>query len=245
MKSGYHGIKKTEFDNDTQEIAIKYSQQHEICTGIIGYRDIPDLIKKYSKGNVALDYGCGAGYSTELLHNLGYNVVGVDISDAMLEQAKLIYPHLAFKKATINSTTFTNNFFDLVLSTFVLFDIPTIENLYIYFKEVKRVLKQNGIFIACTGSEYFHLNNWLTEINDIKNNKNLKPGETFRVYLEKYDIYFNDVFYNHKNYMDAAKESGLKLEILHQPLGKKSDGINWTTEWTVPPYSIYVFSKSR
>ena len=62
MKSAYHGIKKTELDNDTQEIAIKYSQQHEICTGIIGYRDIPDLLKKYSKGNVALDYGCEAGY---------------------------------------------------------------------------------------------------------------------------------------------------------------------------------------
>jgi len=138
-----------------------------------------------------------------------------------------------------------DNFFDLVLSTFVLFDIPTIEKLYIYFKEVKRVLKQNGVFIACTGSEYFHLNNWLTEINDIQNNQNLKPGETFRVYLKNYDIHFNDVFYNHQNYVDAAKESGLKLEILHQPLGKKSDGVNWTTEWAVPPYSVYVFSKSK
>ena len=35
----------------------------------------------------------------------------------------------------------------------------------------------------------------------------------------------------------------LKFLELHQPLGKDSDGINWETEWTIPPYSVYVCSK--
>lgn len=240
--SAYAGIKDSHSDNDTKEIAQKFARDHGICTGIIGYRDIPNLLKRYSQGTLALDYGCGAGYSTEMLHNLGYHVFGVDISDAMLEQAISHYPNLNFLKVGNGNTPFPAQFFDVVLSTFVLFDIPSITEVTRYLKEVKRVLKPNGVFLACTGSEVYHLHNWLTEKNTVEKNQGLKSGQTYRVHLTGHDIVFCDYFYSHADYLKAFDEAGLTVQEYYLPLGKDSDNINWTTEWTKAPYSIYVCS---
>lgn len=240
--SAYNGIKEERFDNDTKEIAKKYIQNIEICTGYLGYRDLPEIISKHVRGHLALDYGCGPGYSTNLLRELDFQVIGADISDIMLDEARNLYPDIQFVKAENGKTPFTNRKFDLVLSTFVLFDIPSIADVISYFREVKRILKPEGTFIACTGSEFYHLNNWLTEKNEIVKNRDLKSGQIYRVHLTGYDIYFSDFFYSHDDYVKAIRESGLIFKELIHPLGRVSDNIAWDTEWTIPPYSIYVCS---
>jgi hypothetical protein len=111
-----------------------------------------------------------------------------------------------------------------------------------YFKEVKRILKPNGIFVACTGSEIYHLHNWLTEKNDVENNKALESGQIYNVYLTEHKITFCDYFYTHADYVKAFDEAGLTIKEHHLPIGKKTDNTEWTTEWTKAPYSIYVCS---
>lgn len=238
--SSYYGIKSVVFDTDSDETAMKYANTFDTCTGNIGYRDLPEIISKHVVGNKALDYGCGTGYSTNLLKNIGFKVIGADISIHMLKEAKKNYQGIEFKKINHGNTMLPFNSFDLVLSTFVLFDIPSIKDVIVYLKEAKRILKPNGVFIACTGSEYFHLNNWLTEKIDIDKYREIKSGQTYMVHLINHDIKFYDYFYTHQDYLYAFNEVGLNFEQLYQPLGKKSDGIDWTTEWSTPPYSIYV-----
>ena len=42
----------------------------------------------------AFDLGCGNGATCEMLGNLGFEVVGVDISKSGIDQAKISFPHL-------------------------------------------------------------------------------------------------------------------------------------------------------
>ncbi len=80
----------------TKELANTYAETDKLSHRYLAYRDIPGLIKHYAKGNHALDYGTGTGISAAFLHNLGLNVIGVDINFLMLEKARESYPHIQF-----------------------------------------------------------------------------------------------------------------------------------------------------
>jgi SAM-dependent methyltransferase len=52
-----------------------------------------ELIKRYSDRTAKiLDYGCGEGYGSYLLASTGCRVVGADISDLAIQEAKVKYP---------------------------------------------------------------------------------------------------------------------------------------------------------
>jgi ubiquinone/menaquinone biosynthesis C-methylase UbiE len=240
FESTYVGIKNEIYDNDNLDTVKNYHYKRVIGTSILCYRDLPSLIKCYVNGNKALDYGCGTGFSTNLLGELKFDTIGVDISERMLSEARIHNEHLEFKHVAKDFLPFDDNNFDLVLSTFVLFDIPNRHLLLKYLKEVSRVLKPDGIFIACTGSEYFHVNNWLTVDHEISENSTVKPGDIYKSYSKEVGTDFYDVFYTHENYLAAFEEAHLVCDKLYQALGKESDDINWTTEWILPPYSTYV-----
>jgi len=237
--------KNIRLDNDSKKVAEKFSHRCEIDTGYLAYRDLPQILNKYCQGKNALDYGCGAGYSTALLKDWGFDATGVDISSHMIHQARINYPELSFNHIKLNELPYKDNSLDLVLSVFVLFDIPSLDLLTKYAQEAKRVLKPNGIFIGITGSEYFHKNNWLTAINDIENNQNLKSGEIYSVNVTDVDIIFHDFYYSDHDYIDVFKQSKLNKIATFHPLGKTEDNIKWLTEWQLPPYVIYVCSPSK
>ena len=238
--SAYSGIKDEKFDNDSIAITSKYNHKPKHRTGFLGYRDLPEIISRHAPRNRALDFGCGTGFSTKILADLNFDAVGVDISERMLTQAKSQYETLKFIKVEQGSLPFKDDSFDLVLSTFVLFDIPNLKLLHDYLKEARRILNPKGKLIAVTGSEYFHKNNWLTAKTDIANNLTLSSGNFFKIYSVELDVFFHDIIYTHDDYFKAFKEAGMVFEALYQPLGRQTDGIAWETEWDLPPFSVYV-----
>lgn len=245
LDSAYSGIKKVSIDNDTKEIAHKFSNRVQRGTGYLGYRDLPKIINKHVSGTNALDYGCGAGYSTSLLSSLGLNAVGADISAHMLELARDNYKEIEFLKIELGRLPFSDDTFDLVLSSLVLFDIPSLELVSNYIAEARRVLKPNGVLVALTGSEYFHQNNWLTINNNIEANKDLKSGDTYSVTLIDDAITFHDFFYTDDDYSKVFAKNKMKKLAVHFPTGELSDRINWAKEWVLPPYVIYVYSPEK
>jgi SAM-dependent methyltransferase len=104
------------------------------------YERTVDLIKSMDKNIKIVDLGCGNGQIIKKLRKLGFkNIDYYDIEDKFDGKVKI----MDFNK----ELKFKNNSFDLVISTEV---IEHLENKYLFFKEIKRILKPNGTFIFST-----------------------------------------------------------------------------------------------
>ncbi len=94
-----------------------------------------------------LDIACGTGELERMILNVYPNlkIVGVDISEKMLDMAQLKLPQLEFVKASASSLPFPDYNFDIVVivSAFHYFENP-VEVL----EEIRRILKPKGRLIV-------------------------------------------------------------------------------------------------
>jgi SAM-dependent methyltransferase len=94
-----------------------------------------------------LDFGCGYGRLTKRISDKGFaNVIGVDNSSGMIKRAKKEFPVLNFQHHNERTLGFAENQFDLVLLFTVLTCIPTDKDQTRLVRELKRVIKPNGLF---------------------------------------------------------------------------------------------------
>ena len=97
-----------------------------------------------------LDVGCGSGYGSDILANSGATkVIGIDISDDAISYCKKHYArkNLKFEQGDCTSLLYKDNSFDVIVA-FEL--IEHIDKEQKFLSEVKRLLKNNGIFILST-----------------------------------------------------------------------------------------------
>mgnify|MGYP001019043362 FL=1 len=112
--------------------------------------DHPIIIKiiepEISVNSIGLDLGCGTGILTTLLANKVCEMRGLDISERMIERAKgHNKDNVQYLVGDISQKLpFDDNFFDFALSSLTLSHIEDLENVYC---ELRRVLKNNGLFI--------------------------------------------------------------------------------------------------
>lgn len=94
-----------------------------------------------------LDLGCGIGRMTAPLAGHFASVVGVDVSPAMIEQARALHGEVANLRFEANSgadlSAFADGDFELVFSYSVLPHLPP-EVVEAYFREANRVLVEGG-----------------------------------------------------------------------------------------------------
>ena len=97
-----------------------------------------------------LDAGCGTGYLSRKLASQGAIVTAIDLSERMIEIAR--------EKANQNGQNINfhvdncetmdsleDNFFNAIVSNYVLMDVPDLENT---MRAFNRVLKVNGIAVG-------------------------------------------------------------------------------------------------
>ncbi|MEW9502960.1 class I SAM-dependent methyltransferase [Jeotgalibacillus marinus] len=99
--------------------------------------------------NQAVDIGCGGGIYTKALAEMGIKrVTGIDFSEVMIEEARANSSHLDqvdFAIGPADHTRLPDEFADIVLERAL---IHHIEDLTSCFKEVHRVLRENGLIIV-------------------------------------------------------------------------------------------------
>lgn len=214
-------------------------------TGHLAFRDIPKIIADLkTSGNVALDFGCGAGRSSKLLMSSGLDVFGIDIDLNMLTETKEMGKN-RFILTGKGKIPFLDNTFDIVFNSFVLFDFSSREEMIATFLEMRRVCKNDGWIISVTNSDYLFNKKWLTVNNDFPQNKSLSSGKIAKIYLEDVSIEINDYFWLEADYQYCFKTAGLTLNHVFHPLGNHSDGYDWKDEFTFPPYAIFVCSPAK
>ncbi len=108
--------------------------------------DIKKLGEYVIPGEKVLDSGCGNGRFFEALKDKNVDYFGVDVSEKLIAIAK---SNLKGKFFVSNSLEllFPTNFFGTVFSIAVLHHIPLLDFRLQYLKEIKRVLKYEGILV--------------------------------------------------------------------------------------------------
>lgn len=235
----------------TEEAAEKYNKLNgeENRFGRTDYlitQELPGILKKHATNSAILDFGCGAGLSTRFIKKMGYDCIGVDINENMLNFARTNDPSGRYVKSiSDNKIPFHDNAFDLVVSIFVLFEIPSIEKMTSIFEEVSRVLGQDGVFIAITGSEELYKRNWLSlNVKDFPENMNPKSGDICKINLSHIGLTLHDYFWTDKDYTHVAESAGFKVINRLYPLGKTNQGMEWKDEIYYPPFVFYEFQKN-
>lgn len=225
------------------ELAVDYLKTCQTLNRYLAYRDIPSFIAQYVHGTKSLDYGAGTGFSTQFLQAQGLDVTGVDVSKSMLDQAILNCPNTFFYLIQNGSIPSNDETYDLVFSSLVLFELGSENEISRYLEEARRVMKEDGIFIAVTGSQDMYTNDWLIFNNDYPENKNLKSGDLVRLYLCDANIEFTDYYWTEADYRGLFNHAGLQLLEVHYPMGQENEPFPWKDEKTSSPFVVFVASK--
>lgn len=131
------------------------------------------FFKKYfTRRGCLLDIGCGTGRTTIPLVETGFKVVAIDLVPAMIEKAKEIARerglHIDYRVGDTTRIEFGDGSFDYaVFSNQGWAQIPRKEERLRALKEVRRVLKDGGIFVFTAHPRvfghhfFFWLNQWI------------------------------------------------------------------------------------
>lgn len=106
---------------------------------------LPFITSYNAREMTALDIGCGLGRLSNALTPHFKKVIGVDISEVMVAQAKTKHPNLDVRVSEAASLAVENSSVDYVFSFIVFQHFPSREYALQSFREVYRVLKPGGI----------------------------------------------------------------------------------------------------
>ena len=146
--SGYSEINQDELRTSQREV-----WRGELKTHI--ERQFPDRDPKSVR---VLEIGTGPGFFAILLCELGYDVTAVDLTPAMLEEARKnagsLSDRIVFLEMNAEALTFPDHSFDVILSRNLTWNLPHPEAAY---REWKRVLKPGGLLLNFDANWYHYL----------------------------------------------------------------------------------------
>jgi SAM-dependent methyltransferase len=228
--------------------AAAYAKLEFPGTYYLAFRDLPAIFSRHIVGRQALDLGCGAGRSTRFLRKLGFDAVGVDIAEEMVRRARAFDPQGDYRLVADGELgQFANATFDLAFSAFPFDNVPTAAGKIRLFRELARVLKQNGRIVNLVSSPEIYLNEWVSfTTRDFPENRHAKCGDEVRIINTALEDKRPavDVLWPDEDYRDVYRESGLRGIEVCRPLGRPDEPYQWVNETTIAPWVIYVLAKS-
>jgi ubiquinone/menaquinone biosynthesis C-methylase UbiE len=216
-------------------------------TYYLAYRDLPEIIFEHVKGRKAIDFGCGTGRSTRFLRGLGFDAVGVDISEDMLRRAREADRESDYRLIEEGDfSQFEDDAYDLALSAFTFDNIPTMEKKVRNFREIRRLLKSEGKIVNLVSSPEIYTHEWASfSTKDFPENKRAKSGDKVRIIQTDLDDKrpVEDVVWTYESYKEVYKRAGLDLVKTYRPLAREDEPYRWVNETTIAPWTIYVLEK--
>lgn len=159
--------------------------------------ELNQVLKECGNKSKILEVGAGAGWQSKILSDYGYKVSAIDIVDTIYKNEQ-IFEVIDYDGHKI---PFEDKSFDIVFSSNVLEHIPHIVD---FQKEIKRVLKDDGICIHLLPSS-----NWVFWTNIASVIKKFKPAP---VHGEIASSNFTELYYFSRSYWDRLfKNNGFKV----------------------------------
>ena len=232
--------------HDYNKYAKSYAELGITNSYYLAFKDVPLLLEKYTNKNMRfLDYGCGKGRSLRFIKSLGYNdIVGVDISQDMIEEANKIDPKGNYNLMENSHIPYEDNTFDTIFMSYVFLDVGEYDQIVEILKEFKRVLKDKGHVIFITSIVKNIKDKWLSFSYDFpENHKDLTHCQNLKLLIKDNNIILHDYNWTNDDYERAIKDSGLRIKEIHIPMGNNNDPYKWLSEKTVPYHYIYILEK--
>ncbi|MBK5096641.1 MAG: class I SAM-dependent methyltransferase [Gemmatimonadetes bacterium] len=235
-----------EFSNvyEDERRAESYAELGFPGTYYLAYRDIPEIIQRHVDGRRALDFGCGTGRSTRFLRELGFDVIGVDISESMLERARELNPDGDYRLVPDGALPgLEPASFDLVLSVFTFDNIPALEHKLTLFRALGGLLARNGRIVNLVSAPEIYLHEWASfSTRDFPENRDAVSGQEVRIVMLDVDDDrpVTDILCSGDDYLTVYEHAGLIPEATYRPLGRQEDPFDWVSEMTISPWAIYV-----
>lgn len=217
-------------------------------TYFLAYRDLPAILEQHVRGRRALDFGCGAGRSTRFLRQLGFSVVGADISEEMLRHARAADPDGDYRLvADGDLSALQDGAFDLVLSVFTFDNIPTREKKMAILGGLRQLLAAGGRLVSVVSSPEIYTHEWVSfSTRDfVADNLRARSGDVVRILntaiADARPV--EDILWTGEAYGQVYAGSDLAVVSIVQPLGKEDEGIAWVNETRLAPWTIYVLAR--
>ena len=121
------------------------------------------LTEKVTNLGMICDLGCGPGNIARYLHKIKNEVCGIDLSEKMIEQARILNPAIQFNQGNmLDLKMIKENYFGGIAAFYSIIHIPKILVLKA-LKEFHRILKKHGTLLITfhIGNEIKHLDEWL------------------------------------------------------------------------------------
>lgn len=149
-----------------------------------------EVIGHFSSGAKLLDIGCGLGREAFLLSDLGFDVVGIDISEEAIVQVRQLSAEKGYDIPFIvcdgRNLPFPDDSFDVVLIWAQTFGLLYGEEYKRdYLAECRRVLKTDGLF-SFSAHDFDYLKG---RYPDCLDDRRFYPYAGSEIYWEAFDTY--------------------------------------------------------
>jgi len=213
----------------------------------LAFRDLPSLVCHYGRGSRALDFGCGTRRSTRFLRDLGFQVIGLDISQAMLDQARSLDPDGDYRLVGDGGILdeFVRDSFGVILAAFTFDNIPTDAAKSEALNGLRTLLACDGSLFLVVSSPVIYVNEWVSfSTKNFPENREAQDGDRVRIVMldvpDRRPV--EDVLCTDANYQRLFENAGLKLREMLSPLATGQEATPWVSEATIAPWTIYILS---
>ena len=171
------------------------------------------------EGRDVLDAGCGTGYLSRQLAERGARVVGVDLSTKMIEIARARLPDVDLRVDSVTSLdSLDDASFDLVVTNYVLMDVPDLEAAV---ASMHRVLRDGGVAVAIFSHPCFPQGE-RTDASDGAASFTWERSyfERSRIVEPPWGHFTSDFIWYHRplsDYWKAFRSAGFRVEDFEEP----------------------------
>jgi SAM-dependent methyltransferase len=151
---------KSSYDRVAEDYANEF--RDEMDKKPFDRRMLDWLAEKVGGLGVICDMGCGPGQIAGYLHSRGTRVCGVDLSPAMVKQARSLNPEILFQRGEMLALAdVADDSYGGIAAFYSIVHIPP-PKVVQALREFKRVLLPNGVLLLTfhIGTEIKHLDEW-------------------------------------------------------------------------------------
>jgi ubiquinone/menaquinone biosynthesis C-methylase UbiE len=162
-----------------------------------------------SRPGIALDAACGTGRHAAIVSAMGWDVIGVDATEAMLERARAKVPGATFHQGRLQALPVDSGSVDLVVCGLAL---SHVEDLAPVYAEFERVLKPGGRVITTDMHPMMCSTGGMAAFPVTDKRPDVAAGDPMTI------NYVANLVHNVHEYVAAIVGAGLEIVGCHEPL---------------------------